>query len=266
MTESSVKDVIAVCNEFIDSKLLFIDRKIEQILEAIAENNEVYTLIGDCLAGFNKDKEFDKAFTMSSSGRGNFNLPKEEVKIIAFVFCLLVDINSKKIGFDELVGKFFVDQEGRKDYKLFMQKVIIPFRDLIAEAFSVSTNITTVEAIEDMKEQEMSQDDDDFEEECEPVLGVSKFKFNENINLEKTFELASGIAEQIYDQLEMERKQVEEIVDGKDILNSIVIACNKKDFEMLYSLSIGLKYILRGVKSVRFLTRELIDVVKSRLY
>ena len=53
-------EVNTVCNEFIDSKLLFIDRKIAQILEAIAGNDEIYKLIGDCLADFNKDKEFEE--------------------------------------------------------------------------------------------------------------------------------------------------------------------------------------------------------------
>lgn len=265
MAGKSVKDVIAVCNEFIDSKLLFIDRKIAQILEAIAGNDEIYKLIGDCLADFNKDKEFEKAFTIAPSGKGTFNLPKEEVKIIAFVFCLLVDINDNNINFDDLIGKFFVDDEGRKDYKLFMQKVVVPFRDLIGEAFGVSTNVTTVEAIEEMKETDEQEEVYDEDEE-ESSLGQPRFKFNENVNLEKTFELARGIAEQIYYQLEAERKKTEMVIDGKDILNSVVIACDKADFETLYNLVIGLKYVLKGVKSARFLVRELVDVVKSRLY
>lgn len=268
--EQNVKNVVAVCNDFIDSKILFVDRKIEQILEAIAQSDDVYALIADCLEVFNKDKEFERAFLVSNSGKGAFNLPKDEAKIIAFVFCLLADINSNKINFDELIGKFFVNSEGKKDYHMFMNMVIVPFRDLISEAFGVSSNITTVEAIENMKEAEDNDFDEDVdhekEEEEKHILGKPRFKFRDELNLEKTFELAREISEQIYYILDVERKQTEEVCDGMDIINSIVMSCEKADFEMLYSLVMGLKYTLKSVKNVRFLVRELVDVVRSRLY
>ena len=267
--KDSIKNVIAVCNEFVDSKILYIDKKVDQILTAIAESDEVYALIADCLTNFNKEKEFEKIFTKTSTGGYVFNLPKEEVKIIAFTFCLLADISTGKLNFDDIVSKYFVSEEGKKDYHLFMQKVIIPFRDLLCEAFGVSNNITTVEAIETMKESDEDFDeDDDFEdeEEVEPELGTPKFKFKEEVNLEKTFELSKNVAQEIYDILDTERRQTEEVKDGKDILNGIVIACNKQDFEMLYTLVIGLRYTLRPVKNARFMTRELVDIVRSRLY
>ena len=271
---SGAKDVIAVCNEFIESKILFADRKIEKILEAIAENDDVYNLIGECLAVFNKDKEFDKAFTVSSSGKGHFILPRDEAKIIALVFCLLVDINSAKFSVDEVVGRYFLNEEGKKDYKMFMEKVIVPFRDLIAEAFSVSTNITTPEAIQEMKEESEDLDvdqvyfdeEDELPSEKDEKIGELSFKFNDMENLERTFEFSKSIATQMFELLKQERKQSEEIKDAKIILNSVANACDNKDFQLLYALVLGGKYALRGVKSLRFLTKELCDVVNSQLY
>ena len=264
----SVKNVIAACNELLDGKVLYIDRSIQKLLEAIAGSDEVYALIADCLSLYNKDKEFEKTFTIAPNGFGTFNMPKEEVKIIALVFCLLADIKEGKINLDDLLSKYFLTADGRKDYRLFMQKTVIPFRDLIAEAFGVSSNVTTVEAIENMEE--CDAEDECFEEHDEEdeefVLGKPKFKFREGVNLEKTFELVSDVSEQIYSLLEEERKQTEEVRDGMDIINSIVIACQKEDFEMVYSLVIGLRYALRSIKDVRFLVRELVDIVKSRLY
>ena len=268
MKENNIKEVIAVCNELIDSKILFVDKKIEKIMEAVANNNEVYNLIAECLTYFNKDKEFDKAFNKSSSGKGNFVLPKEEFKVIALVFCLLADINSGKLSFDDVVGKYFVNEEGKKDYALFKEKVVVPFRNLIAEAFGVSTNITTVEAIEEMKENDeeifFDDEEENKEEKCE--LGKSNFVFRDLENLDRTFELSKNIAEQIYELLESERKITSDVKDCKTILNSIVIACNKRDFDMLNSLVLGLKKIIKNIKSVRFLGKELGDVVESQLY
>jgi len=257
----SVKDVIAACNELMDCKILFIDKKIQNILETIAGNAEVFNLIGDCLATFNRDKEFDRIF----ASNGNFNIPKDEVKVIAFVFCLLADISSGKVSFDKIVGNYFVDDNGAKDYRMFMEKVIVPFRNLISEAFGVSTSITTVEAIENMEEEVFEAEEEVEEDEEEIQLGEPRFHFKDEEMLNKTFELISATAEQIFDVL-YDEKIKEEIVDAKNIVNSIMIACNKKDYEMLNDLVIGLKYCLKGHKSTRFLVKELCDIITSQQY
>lgn len=263
-----VKKVIAVCNELMTTKILFIDRKIQDLLEEIARCPEVYNLISDCLNVFNRDKEYDKAFSVSNSGKGTFILPKEEVKIIALVFCMLGDISSRVMNLDELVSKFFTDEDGRKDYNRFMQKVIVPFRDLISEAFNVSPNVTTVESIEEMESAEIENEDEEEEEveEEETRLGKPRFSFEDSEDLDRIYELSRGIAEQIYELLIYERKQSEEVLDSEHIVNSIVIACDKKDFEQLYSLVMGLKYVSKSIKDIRFLVKEMSDLVRAQVY
>lgn len=261
--KESVKNVIAVCNELMNTKVLFIDRKIQGLLEEIASCPDVYNLISDCLNVFNRDKEFDKAFSVSNSGKGTFNLPKEEVKIIALVFCILGDINSRVINFDELVAKFFTDDDGRKDYGLFMKRVIVPFRDLISEAFNVSSYVTTVEDIEEMEDSE-EEVEEEIEEETQ--LGKPKFNFADSEDLDRIFDVAKDIATQIYELLIYERKQTEEVLDSQYIVNSIVMACDRRDFEQLYSLTMGLKYISRSIRDIRFLVKELTDLIKAHVY
>ena len=257
------RDVIIACNDLIDCKVLFTEDKIQKILEEIASSSEVYNLIADCLSVFNRDKEFDRVFNISGVGKGNFVMPKEEAKIIAFVFCLLVDINSGKINYDKLIARYFLSETGEKDYKAFMGKVIVPFRNLISEAFGDPVNVTTVEAIENMEE---NVPEEDQEVEQERKLGENRFSFTDQEALNKTFETARAIAEQIYNLLEEERKIREDLIDSRNILNSIVIACDKKDFEMLDSLVDGLKYSIRGFKSVKFLAKELCDIIGAQYY
>lgn len=260
-----VKSVIAVCNEVMTTKILFIDRKIQKLLEEIARCPEVYNLVSDCLNVFNRDKEYDRAFSISNSGKGTFILPKEEVKVIALVFCILGDINSRVMSLDELVAKFFTDEEGRKDYNMFMQKVIVPFRDLISEAFNVSSNVTTVESIEEMETSEVEPEEEEEEEE-EPRLGKPRFNFEDSEDLDRIYDLSKDIASQIYELLIYERKQNDEVLDSQYIVNSIVIACDKKDFEQLYCLVLGLKYVSKSIRDIRFLVKEMVDLVKAQLY
>ena len=260
--KEEIKRVIAACNEFMNTKILFINRKVQDLLEEIAKCQDVYNLISDCLNVFNRDKEYDRAFNISNLGKGTFIMPREEVKIIALVFCILGDINSGKISFDELVGKFFTDEDGRKDYSLFMTTVILPFRDLIAEAFGVTTNVTTVEDIEAMKDE--VEEEKELEEEN--ILGKPKFEIEDSEDVDRIYDSAKDIATQINEMLLNERKQTEEVLDSLFVVNSIVIACNKKDFEQFYCLVMGLKYMARPIKDIRFLVKELVDLVRAQVY
>ncbi len=256
-----VKELVALCNEFIDSKVLFADRKIQKILEKIVSSEEVYHLIDECMNNFNKEKEYEKAFVVSSSGKGYFNMPNQEFKIIALGFCVLVDINTSKVKFDEFIGNYFSNEDGRKDYKLFMQKIIVPFRNLIAEAFSVSANITTVESINEMKD---DCDQEDIYEDNR--LGSAKFNFRDTENLDRTFELVKNVSFQMYQLLEGERKRQDTVKDALTILNTVVTACENKNFDNVYSLILGLKYTLSSVKNLRFMMKELLDIVQSQIY
>lgn len=259
--KEEVKRVIAACNEFMNTKILFINRKLQELLEEIARCPEVYNLISDCLNVFNRDKEYDRAFSVSNLGKGTFVMPREEVKVIALVFCILGDINSGKISFDELVGRFFTDEDGRKDYAQFMSRVILPFRDLIGEAFGVTTNVTTVEDIENMEE--AVEEEESVEEE---TLGKPKFEIEDSEDIDRIYDSAKDIAAQINEMLLGERRQTEEVLDSLFVVNSIVIACNKKDFEQLYCLVMGLKYMARPIRDVRFLVKELVDLIRAQVY
>ena len=55
-------NLIELCDELMSTKILFVDKKIDKILEAIATSPAVYELLSECMGQFNKDKEFDKAF------------------------------------------------------------------------------------------------------------------------------------------------------------------------------------------------------------
>ena len=105
-----VLNLIDLCDELMSTKILFADKKIEKILEAIATSPQVYELLSECMGQFNKEKEFDKAFAKDSSGKKVFVMPKEEYKILALVFCLLNDIANGKIAFDELIATYFADE------------------------------------------------------------------------------------------------------------------------------------------------------------
>ena len=108
--------------------------------------------------------------------------------------------------------------------------------------------------------------EEEEEEEGEPRLGKPRFNFEDSEDLDRIFDLSKDIASQIYELLIYERKQNDEVLDSQYIVNSIVIACDKKDFEQLFSLVMGLKYVSKSIRDIRFLVKEMADLVKAQLY
>lgn len=252
-----IRRVLDICDDFMNSKMLFIDKKISTLLEAITESSDVYGLLGECMSAFNREKEFDKAFVINPMGKGVFNMPKEEYKVLSLVFCLLADIDSGKVPFDEVVGGYFVNAEGKKDYRLFMERVIIPFKNILADTFGLKEEVK--------EEQEPISDEDKKAEIIEFPIGRNHFNFIDKEGLEKTFEVVKSLVSQISEILESERKKSQETLDSLMMLNALYIACEEQDFDLVNGLALGLKYSLRGNKNVRFFNRELQEVVEDQI-
>ncbi len=256
-----VKDVISVCNELIESKLLFADQKIDKLLEAVANCPEVYELLSDCMGSFNKEKEYDKAFAKDAKGKNVFVLPKEEYKVLALVFCVLADIRSRKISFNELILTFFNDDD-KLDGKTFMAKTIVPFRDLIAEVFNIKSETVDLNENLQLSEEEMTP-----EERLKvvpfPIERASNF-LKDKSGICQTFIMAKDTAVEMVERLEEEKIDTQK-KDCIAICHAIIIACIEKDFDLLTGLVCGLKYAGKGVRSIKHNIREIDDIIKRQL-
>lgn len=122
-----IKLFIDSCDEMLESKFILVDKRIGDVLKSIAKTKQVYNLMATCLSGFNFDKEWKMATTQGKE----LVLPMEEKKAIAFVFCLLNAIDDKKININEVLQKYFSCDDCISSYKLFCQKVILPFKVLV---------------------------------------------------------------------------------------------------------------------------------------
>lgn len=264
--ENAVKNLINLCDELTTTKLLFADQKINKILEAIAECPEVYELLSECMNSFNKTKEFDRAFTKDGSGKKVFVMPKEEYKTLALVFCLLVDIGNGKIKFDELITTYFAGEENRLDTQNFMERIILPFKNLLIEAFN-------------LYEEEQQQSDEEIEapltdEEIEALppeerLKVVPFELSrvvfdpENPGKEcMMFILAKDTAIEMLERL-CEDKESAQSDDVCAILRSIIIACIDKNYDALKSMVCGLRYATKGLRCVKYLMKELESIIEN---
>lgn len=245
----SIENFLNSCDDLISCKFLVAEYKITKLLKDIANSSEICSLIAECLQSYNRDREFARTYIQDGHGQFVCVMPTEEFKIVALVFCTLADIDNKKIDFTDFIKRFFGREE--KPFEAFVQTMIVPFKNLIAEAFGYLK--------QDNNDSQEKDDDEDFENEVaqeEMLDGDDTFApIYENV-----FDASQNIAVQILSELE-EYKETRQIEDLKNIATSIIKTSNLEDETVLKALTASIKVLGKGVKSIKFLIKELSELV-----
>lgn len=139
---SITNDDLIKISEFINSveglingKFILADIKISNLLNMIATNSALYNYIKKCLIEFSFEKELSRAEVKNRFNNGEFKLPPEREKIVAFVFCLLVECDAKRMDFFGFINENFQTTKNMSEYSNFAQSVLVPFKDIIIEHF-----------------------------------------------------------------------------------------------------------------------------------
>lgn len=247
----NVQKFIESCDELVDCKFLVAENKIQKLLGSLAQCEEIYSLVGECMEQFNRDREMTKAFVQGANGSFACNMPTEEFKIIALVFCTLADINAGKIDFNDFIKRFFADEPTLSPYRRFVSLMVLPFRNLIAEAFGIAKRDIGAVIPSAAEIAQLNEDNGVLPEQSE-----GRDNFNEIILT------CQRIANQILDELALlkpnaERDEIELICYG------ILMATAEEDYDYLHPLVIGLKHTAKGVRAIKFFVREMVELIED---
>ena len=133
-----LKCFFAACDELLDCKFQTADHRISDVLKALAESPDLTALFKSITAKFDYSaaKRTYLRFPAEGSLRGAAFVPKERHELIAFVFCLLVDLDSGALLLkDFLLRYFYVDGSYTASFLLFADRLIRPFRDILFACF-----------------------------------------------------------------------------------------------------------------------------------
>ncbi|MBE7073861.1 MAG: hypothetical protein E7379_02075 [Clostridiales bacterium] len=251
--KENVKDFLNACDDLINCKYLVAEYKIQRMLKILANSDEICSLVGECLEQFNRDREFAKAYIQDGNGDFVYICPSEEYKVLALVFCTLVDIDNKKIDFVDFIKRFF----GREEvpFQAFLQEMIVPFRNLIADVFGEERLVNEEQATGEESEESIDETDDDSEESEDE--SEDEDSEEEREDSEDDFEFAQKIAVQILTQLEFS-KQDECTENIMQICRAIVKTSSLKDEDVMFGLVYALKHCKN--KQVKYLMKELIEL------
>lgn len=128
-TEEDVKAFVTACDSMCDAKFLLSERKISDLMRTIATYPRIYDIFRTALKGYNRQAEFLKSQT-KVGGRSKLVPPQNQTKLIAYVFCLLLEIDSDKRVLRDFLDEYFYHTNPNEEFALFCSALIVPFRDV----------------------------------------------------------------------------------------------------------------------------------------
>lgn len=160
------------CDEFIQGRFILADIKISKILRAISTSKEIYNLMAESLINYDFKKEYAVLKAQADEQGKDFSLPSDAQSIISFVFAMLVEIDSKRIDFSDLLSTTFPYATSQRDeYAMFSQKFILPFKNSVARVFGIMPNGEAAPeepaptVLEQMSESESKTNDDNAKDD-----------------------------------------------------------------------------------------------------
>ena len=134
---SKIAQFVASCDDMINGKFILADVKITKVLNMIAGSDELYRYISECMVGFDFAKEYHRAEVKNSLNGGNFAAPTDPNKLVAFVFCLLVECDAKRLDFYNFINDNFGKEGKSEAYKVFASQLLLPFKEVVSSHFGM---------------------------------------------------------------------------------------------------------------------------------
>lgn len=235
-TDSSLDEFLYTIQNLVYSKYILIDRRISELLRAIASSDKVYNLIAECMVNFDFIEQWREAVKDNK-----FVLPSDENKRISFIFCMLNNIDDKNLDLTKVLDHYFSFDPSHTPYELFCKNVIIEFRDLILKklGFSINLNGKEGEADEIVANPEIVKSDEE--------------KLAELLKTLKDFAHSS--------------KKFKLLIKPEDVvavISTFEFALKKGQCEYFYALSITLKYAFKKIKELREVLNQ-VDCISTEL-
>lgn len=147
---SKIAQFVASCDDMINGKFILADVKITKVLNMIANSEELYRYISECMVGFDFAREYHRAEVKNNLNGGTFAAPQEPEKLVSFVFCILVECDAKRLDFYNFINENFGKEGKSAAYNVFATTLLVPFKEIIANHFGLSA--VSNDAIESMTE------------------------------------------------------------------------------------------------------------------
>lgn len=137
--KKQITDFLNKCDEVKNCKFIMATTKIKDLLKSIVNSAELYELFNTVASKFDYVAAKERCFIEAedSFGRSRIVLPDTRGDKLAFIFCLLVEIDRGDIQINAFLQKFYPkDGSYYASYHMFCDEVIGSLESIISDVFA----------------------------------------------------------------------------------------------------------------------------------
>ena len=205
------------CDELMRTSIIIADAKIGDLLKAITTSDLLYAFFRDITQNFDyvaAQLRYMNYMPYPGSRKHLLLLPEDTTEKLAFIFCLLVDLDAKNIDLGEFLSEYFYeDGDLNRGFRRFGAEVILPLRNLIRQMFQSGAT--------------------------DPRVAKARGK----AAAEHLARIIRSERDRVFESKMADDKKV----DGLLILNALSVAAAKADAQLLGGLLCGYGYYARAV-------------------
>lgn len=161
--KEGIVDFYRACDEMIEGRFILSDTKVANILKCIVKSEVLYNLYSVCMKDFKFKSVLNRSLAENPSNGGYFVMPEEEKDIVAFVTCLLLEVDKKNINLQTFVTENFFSADGYNiSYNNFALIVLVTFKTAVKNLIGVDENGNVLD-VEDFQEEQIEMEEEPIE-------------------------------------------------------------------------------------------------------
>ncbi len=142
----NILEFFSACNEMIEGRFLLSDTKVSNILKCIVKSEILYTLYSKCMQGFKFATVLENSKAENPNNGGFFQLVDGDKNIVAFVTCLLLEVDKKNINIQAFVSENFFSADGYNiSYNNFALTVLVAYKKAVQRLLGIDEEANVVE-------------------------------------------------------------------------------------------------------------------------
>ncbi len=137
--KQKIKDFVDACNDMIEGRFILSDTKVSNILKCVVKSEIIYGLYSACVKNFKFSAVLQECSASNPNNTGHFVMPKDPESVVAFVTCLLLEVDKQSINLQKFVSENFYNVDGYNiSYNNFALTVLVPYRDAVLEMLNMN--------------------------------------------------------------------------------------------------------------------------------
>lgn len=139
-------------NEMIEGRFILSDTKVSNILKAVVKSEKLYGLYSECMSGFKFSQMLE--YCKASNNGGYFRMPESEQDIVAFVTCLLLEVDKRNINLQSFVTENFFSVDGYNiSYSNFALTVLVEYKTAVKNLLKIDEDGNEIKSVDFSKQQ-----------------------------------------------------------------------------------------------------------------